>query len=156
MWVIFNPTIIAEPQIEFREEFVHGICWLEWFDFVVFQSTPEMLIYPCFGLLAKWLSLLKVMCGPKWMPWIPLFWVLAMLVVQSSCFAICFPPAFSTPTTCLWAFVFVGSGVQVRSGCWGSIGSTLGVCSGGGAPGTLPMSSSLNDSLSTAIQVHLL
>jgi len=30
-----------------------------------------------------------------------------------------FPAAFSTPTTCLWALVFVKSGVQVRSGFWG-------------------------------------
>jgi len=28
------------------------------------------------------------------------------------------PPALSTPTTCLWALVFVGSGVQGRSGFW--------------------------------------
>jgi len=34
-----------------------------------------------FCLLAKWLGLLKVMCRPKWMPWIPLFCVLLMLIV---------------------------------------------------------------------------
>ena len=50
-----------------------------------------------------------------------------------------FPPAFSTPTTCLCALVFVGSGVQVRSGFWGSIVSSSRVCSGGGALGTLSM-----------------
>jgi len=88
----FNPTIIAEPKIEFRQELSHGICWLEWFDFEVFLSTPGMSIYPGFRLLAKRLSLLKVVCGPKWMAWIPVFWVLAMHVVQSSCFSICFPP----------------------------------------------------------------
>jgi len=65
------------------------------------------------------------------------------------------PPAFSTPTTCLWACVFVGSGVQVRSGCWQSIGSLLGVSSGGDAPSTLAMSRSFTDSLLMAIQVHL-
>jgi len=63
-----------------------------------------------------------------------------------------FRPAFSTPTTCLWAFVLVGSGVQVRSGCWGSIGSSLGVSSGGGAPGTLSKSRSLIYSLSMAFR----
>jgi hypothetical protein len=41
----------------------------------------------------------------------------------------------------------VGSGVQVISGCGGSIGSSLGVSSGDGAPGTLPKSRSLIDSL---------
>jgi len=92
MWVILNPTIIVEPQIEFREELSQGICWLEWFDFDVVQSTPEMLIYPCSRSLAKWLSLLKGVCRPKWMPWNLLFWGLAMLVVQSSRFAIRFPP----------------------------------------------------------------
>jgi len=51
-----------------------------------------------------------------------------------------FPPVFSTPTTCLWPLVFVGWGVQVRSGFWGSIISSLGVFSGGGAPGTWSMS----------------
>jgi len=30
-------------------------------------------------------------CWLRILPWNPLFWVLAMLVVQSSCFAICFP-----------------------------------------------------------------
>jgi len=49
------------------------------------------------------------------------------------------PPTFSTPTTCLSALVFVGSGVQVRSGFWGSIISLSGVSSGGGAPGALSM-----------------
>jgi len=66
------------------------------------------------------------------------------------------PTAFSTPTTSLWAFVLVGSEVQVRSGCWGSIGSSLGVSSGGGAPGTSSIGRSLIDSLLMAIQVHLL
>jgi hypothetical protein len=32
-----------------------------------------MFINPGFGLLAKRLSLLKVVSGPNWMPWIPLF-----------------------------------------------------------------------------------
>jgi len=49
-----------------------------------------MLIYLHFRL-ATWLRLLNIMCWLKWMPWIPLFWVLAMLVVDFSCFAICTP-----------------------------------------------------------------
>jgi len=49
------------------------------------------------------------------------------------------PPALSTPTTCLRAFVFVRSGVHVRLGFWGSIVSSFGVSLGGGAPGTLSM-----------------
>ena len=68
-----------------------------------------------------------------------------------------FPPMFSTPTTCLWALVFVGSEVQVRSGFWGSIVSSSGESSGGGTPGTLSMGrwiSWLNSSM--AIQVHQL
>jgi len=44
-----------------------------------------------FCLLAKQLSGPKVICGPKSMRWIPLFWVLVTLLVQSSCFAIRFP-----------------------------------------------------------------
>jgi len=48
-----------------------------------------------------------------------------------------FPPAFSTPTTCLGAQVFVGSGVHVRSGFWWSRVSSSGVSSGGCAPATL-------------------
>jgi len=43
------------------------------------------------NLLGNRLSQLKVVCRPKCMPWIPLFWVLSMLVVQSSWFAIRFP-----------------------------------------------------------------
>jgi len=116
-----------------------------------------MLLYPSFRLLAKWFNLLKVVYWLKKMPWIPLFWVLAMLVVQSSCFAICFPPAFSTPTTCLWALVIVGSGVQDRSAIWGSIVSLLGVSSGGGAPGTLSKGRWISWlSSSMAIQVYWL
>ena len=92
MWMIYNPTIIAKPEFELSVELSQVIRWLEWFDFELVQSTPRMLIYPCFCLLAKWLSLLKVVCWLKWMRWIPLCWVLAMLVVQSSCFAISFPP----------------------------------------------------------------
>ena len=44
---------------------------------------------------------------------------LQFLLFNPVAFPYAFPPAFSTPTTCLWAFVLVGSGVQVRSGCWG-------------------------------------
>jgi len=67
-----------------------------------------------------------------------------------------FPPSFSTPTTCLWGFVFVGSGVQVKSGCWGSIGASLVVSSDGGAPGTFCISRSFIDGVLMAIRVHLL
>jgi len=64
-------------------------------------------------------------------------------------------PAFSTPTTCLWALVFVGSGVHVRSDFWGSIVSSFGVSSGGSAPGTLSMGRWIGWlSWSMAIQVH--
>jgi len=48
-----------------------------------------------------------------------------------------YPPALSTPTTCLWALVFIGSGVHVRSRFWGSIVSSSGVSSGNGAPGSV-------------------
>jgi hypothetical protein len=157
MSVTFSPTIIAKPEIEFREELSHSICWLEVLDFEIVQSTPEMLIYARFCFLAEGFSLQKVVWGLKWtLPWILLFWVLAMLVVQSCCFAICFPPQIFHPTFSLWAFVLVGSGVQVRSGYWGSIGSSLGVSSGGGAPITLSTSRSLIDSFSMVTQVHLL
>jgi len=56
------------------------------------RSSSRMLIDPRFRLLAKWSSLIKVVCWLKRMPRIPLFWLLLMLVVQSSCFAIYFPP----------------------------------------------------------------
>jgi hypothetical protein len=68
-----------------------------------------------------------------------------------------FPTAFSTPTTYLWALTFVGSGVLVRSGFWGSIVSSSGVSSGGGAPGTLSMGRWMSWlSSSMAFQVHRL
>ena len=59
--------------------------------FWIVQSMPEILLNPHCRLLDTWLSLLKVVYWLKSMPWIPLFCILAMLVVQSSCFAICFP-----------------------------------------------------------------
>jgi len=145
MWLIINPTIIARPEIVLRQDLPQFICWLEWFDLALVQSMPQMLIYPQFPLLAKWLSLLKVVCWLKWMPWIPLFWVLGMLVVQSSCFAICFPPRifhsnFLTLSVCLsWIRV------HVRSGFWGSIVSSSGGSWSGGAPGTVSMVRSLVD-----------
>jgi hypothetical protein len=71
--VIINPTIIAEPEIELRVDFLHGICRLERFGFEVVQSMPEISTDPGICLLAKPLSLLKVMCGPKRMARIPLF-----------------------------------------------------------------------------------
>jgi hypothetical protein len=68
-----NPSIIAEREMDFREGFSEGISGLETFDFEVVQSTPEMFMYPCFGLLPKRLSVLKVVCGTKMISWIPLF-----------------------------------------------------------------------------------
>ena len=41
-----------------------------------------------------------------------------------------FRPAWSTPTTCLWAYIVVGSGVHVRSGFLGLIVSSSVVSSG--------------------------
>jgi len=68
-----------------------------------------------------------------------------------------FPPVFSTPTTCMWALVFVGSEVQVRSGFWGSIVSLSGVSSGAWAPVKLSMRRWISWlSSSMAIQVHRL
>jgi hypothetical protein len=53
---------------------------------------PEMVIYSCFHMVGKWVSILQVICRLKSMPWIPFFRVLSMLVEQSSLFAICYPP----------------------------------------------------------------
>jgi len=89
--VIFNPTIISKAEIKLREEISQAICRVEWSIIDVYQSRPQMEINRHINLLAKWLRLLKVMCRSKSMPWIPLFWVLLMLVVQSSCFPICIP-----------------------------------------------------------------
>jgi len=60
MWTNFNPTILAEPEMDYRGELSHGIRWLLWFEFEVVQSTPEMLSYQCFRLLAIWFSPLQV------------------------------------------------------------------------------------------------
>jgi len=51
--MIFILTIIAEPEIELGEELLQGICSLKLFNFDVVKSTSQMLIDPCFGLLAK-------------------------------------------------------------------------------------------------------
>jgi len=56
-------------------------------------------------------------------------------------------PGTIANTICLWAFACVGSGVNVRSGLSGSIVSSSGVSSGGGAPGTLCMARWLVDYL---------
>jgi hypothetical protein len=135
--IIFNPTIIGQPKIQCTDELSYSIWWLKSFDVEDVQCSPCMLMYPRLFFLAEWLSLWNVMCCLKRITWIPLFWVLVMLIVQSSCFAIWFPPAFSTLTTCLWVLVFVGSGVQVRSLFWESILSWSWVFSGGGTPCTL-------------------
>ena len=80
-----------EAQIKSREEHFQHICCMKWLDFEVVQSTPQTLIYPHVCLLAKRLSPLKVTCWLELMTWISLFWVLAMLIEQSSCIAIWFP-----------------------------------------------------------------
>jgi hypothetical protein len=74
-----------------RGDFVEHL-HIEIIQFWSVQSTPQTLINLHCHLLAEWLSLLKVMCWLNRMPWISLFWVFVMLVVQSSCIAICFPP----------------------------------------------------------------
>ena len=51
--MVFNPTIIAEQKIDFREELSQIICRLKGFDYEVVQSMPQMLIDPRFRLLAK-------------------------------------------------------------------------------------------------------
>jgi len=60
--------------------------------FGVVQSIPQMLTDSCICWSDKRLSLLKVVCRQPWIPWMPFFWVLLMHVVQSGCFALCFPP----------------------------------------------------------------
>jgi len=42
--MFFNPTIIAETKIIFREELLQSICRLKSFDFEVVQQKPHMLI----------------------------------------------------------------------------------------------------------------
>jgi len=81
----------SKHEINVREWLSLCIDWLGLFDFGVVQLKPQMLIYPQFRLLAIWVSQYQVVCRIKWMLWNPLFWVLAILVVQSSCFAINFP-----------------------------------------------------------------
>jgi len=67
------------------------------------------------------------------------------------------PPTFSTSTICLWALIFVESGVQARSGFWGSIISSSGAFSGGRAPGTVCMGRWISWlSWSMAIEMHRL
>ena len=73
------PRVWYSPEIDASKFTLH-----------ILSNTPGGFQWLKYILLM--LSLLNVMCGPKWMPWIPLFWVLLMLVVQSSCFAIHFPP----------------------------------------------------------------
>ena len=84
-----NFTCCAQNEVQrgiYARHLVIGMIQFE-----VVQSMPQMLINAHFCFLAKWLSLWKVVCLQKSKPWIPLFWVLVMRVVQSSCFAICSP-----------------------------------------------------------------
>jgi hypothetical protein len=107
-------------------------------------------------LLVNQLSLLKVVCGLKLIPWIPVFWVLAILVVQSSCFAIrvalhIFHSHYLPMSH--YHDCIIGTGeIKLLRVNWFCVGASW----GGGAPGTLSMSRSLFDRLSMAIQVHLL
>jgi len=71
MRMIFNPTILDKCEIKFMEEIQHPVCWLECFDFEVVQSLCQILIDSQFRLLAKWLSMLKVVYRPRWMWWSP-------------------------------------------------------------------------------------
>jgi len=141
--MIINPTIIAKPDTEIGERLMQGIRWLEWFDFEVVLFVPPMLTYLHSVLLANdwaWWTLYADWNGCHGFHCSE---YLQCLLYNPFALPYAFPPAFSTPTSCLGAFVFVGSGVHVRSGFWGSIVSLLGVSSAGGAPGTLSMGRSL-------------
>jgi hypothetical protein len=157
VWIIFNPTISSQPKFESTEKLWLSIWWLTWFDVEDVQSTPHILIYPCCCLLAKCLSLLNVVCRMKRILQIPLIWVLAMLIVQSSWFAIYFPlPIFHSNylpmSTCLCLIRRTGQ-ITHR----GSILSSSAVSSCGGTPGTLSKGRWIcSQSSSIAFQEHRL
>jgi len=104
--------------------------------------------WACWKLYADWIGCHGFHCSEY----------LRCLLYNPVALTYAFPPVCSTPTTCLWALVLVGSGVQVRSGLWGSIVSSSGVSSGGGgATGTSSMGRWIRWlSASMAIQVHQL
>ena len=78
----------AQYRVEGQGFTVHLLIGMIWLWHCPVHTSDE--ICAQFSLQAKWSSLLQVVCWPKWMPWIRLIGVLAMLVIQSSCFAICF------------------------------------------------------------------
>jgi len=97
MLVIFNWTVIARPNIQDREELLQVISRLEQVSFEVLQCTTSMLLYTSFCLQANQLSLLNVECGLKCMAWIPLCWVLSVLVDETSSVAIPSHPLHFAP-----------------------------------------------------------
>jgi len=143
MQMIINPTMIARPEIEFSKALSHSISWLKRFDFEVVQPTTRrwsiqvsvhwLNNWTCWNLCADHNGCHGLHCSLHW-------WC---LLCNPVALPYAFPPTLSTPTTYLLAFVFVGPGVHVRLGFWGSIFSLSGVSSGGGALWTLSMGRSL-------------
>jgi len=145
MWMIFNPTIIANNKIELREQLCRASA--DWNDSILKLSSPCLRCWSihvfiwwlydwaCWKLCADWNGCHGFHCSEY----------LRCLLYNPVALPYAFPPLFSTPTTCLWACVIVGLGVHVRSGCCGSIVSLPGVSSGGGAPGTSFQGRSLFD-----------
>jgi len=145
MWVIFNPAIITEPEIKLRE----GLCRAsaDWNDLILMLSSPRLRCWSmhifvcwlndwaCWKSCADWKGYHGFHCSEY----------LRCLLYNPVALPYAFPPVFSTATSCLWAFVVIGSGVQVRSGFWESKVSSSGVSSGGSAPGALSVVRSLVD-----------
>lgn len=56
------------------------------------QWMPQILIDPHFCVPHMWLNLFNIVFWPNWMPQIPWFWVVVMVVIQSRSIVLCFPP----------------------------------------------------------------
>jgi hypothetical protein len=128
--MICNPTIIVKPEIESSEELCRASA--DWNDSMLKLASP---CFRCWSIyvFVYWLN----NCN-RWQ----------LCVEWNGCdgfhyseylrcwsynpvgLLYAFLLALSALPTCLWALVFVGSGVQGRSGFWGSIVSSSGVSSG--------------------------
>jgi len=112
---MFCSTVISKPQSNFWEELTQCSGPLQWYRFQGVQPSCKMFIDLRLCVLAKGLSQLKVFCRSKWVPCISLFWLLSLLIVLSSYFAIHCPPKMMLSNNCTTGGGIDGLGVHVGS-----------------------------------------
>jgi hypothetical protein len=139
MRMIFNRNILTVPSPAFKMPISPSMCI--WYHPILKLSSP-CIRWSLIDIFVWWLNKRAICkpCGYR------TGWHIFHCSEYFQCWLYnpdallyTFSTAMSTPTSYLWALVFVGSELHVTSGAWGSIVSLFAVLSGCGAPCILSM-----------------